>query len=96
MRKDESIMRLAKHKPELIQRFGITNLAFFSSTVRNEARPDSDIDALVSFDGSATSKCYWGVQFYREDLTGGAIDLVTNDGIRPEIRPYIEKELIRI
>lgn len=96
MRKDEALKLLAEHKPELIRRFGITDLALFGSTVRNEARPDSDIDVLVSFDGTATSKRYFGVQFYLEDLTGSAIDLVTNDGIRPEIRPYIEKELIRV
>lgn len=52
MRKDEALKLLSQHKPELIRRFGITDLALFGSTVRDEARPDSDIDVLVSFDGS--------------------------------------------
>jgi len=71
-------------------------LALFGSTVRDEARPDSDIDVLVSFDGQATSKRYFGVQFYLEDLMGRPVDLVTNKALRPQLRPYIEKELIHV
>jgi len=91
MRKDEALKLLAEHKPELVRRFGITDLALFGSTVRDEARPDSDIDVLVNFDGQATSKRYFGVQFYLEDLMGSPVDLVTNKALRPQLRPYIEK-----
>jgi len=96
MRKDEALKLLAEHKPELVRRFGITDLALFGSTVRDEARPDSDIDVLVSFDGQATSKRYFGVQFYLEDLMGSPVDLVTDKALRPQLRPYIEKELIHV
>lgn len=96
MRKDEALKLLTEHKPELIRRFGITGLALFGSTVRDEARPESDIDVLVSFDGPATSKRYFGVQFYLEDLMGHPVDLVTDDALRPQLRPYIEKELVRV
>ena len=96
MRKDEALKLLTQHKPELIRRFGITDLALFGSTVRNEARPDSDIDVLVSFDGPATSKRYFGVQFYLEDLMGSPVDLVTDKALRPQLKPYIEKELVHV
>jgi len=96
MRKDEALKLLTEHKPELVRRFGITDLALFGSTVRDEARPDSDIDVLVNFDGQATSKRYFGVQFYLEDLMGSPVDLVTNKALRPQLRPYIEKELIHV
>lgn len=96
MRKDEALRPLTQHKPELIRRFGITDLALFGSTARNEARPDSDIDVLVSFDGPATSKRYFGVQFYLEDLLGSPVDLVTDKALRPQLRPYIEKELVHV
>jgi hypothetical protein len=43
MRKDEALKLLTQHKPELIRRFGITDLALFGSTVRDEARRDSDL-----------------------------------------------------
>lgn len=96
MRKDEAIKLLSQHKPELIRRFGITDLALFGSTVRDTARPDSDVDVLVSFDGPATSKRYFGVQFYLEDLLGCPIDLVTDKALRPQLRPYIEASAIHV
>jgi predicted nucleotidyltransferase len=96
MRKDEVLKLLIQHKPELIRRFGITDLALFGSTVRDEARPDSDIDVLVSFDGPTTSKRYFGVQFYLEDLLGHPVDLVTDKALRPQLRPYVEASAIHV
>jgi predicted nucleotidyltransferase len=63
---------------------------------RDTARPDSDVDVLISFDGPATSARYFGVQFYLEDLLGCAVDLVTDKALRPELRPYIEKEAVHV
>ena len=87
---------LAQHKVELMRRFGVTDLALFGSTVRGTARPDSDVDVLVSFDGPATSQRYFGVQFYLEDLLGRPVDLVTAKALRPELRPYIEREATHV
>ena len=39
---------------------------------------------------------YFGVQFYLEDLFGCEVDLVTDKALRPEIRPYVEREAIRV
>ena len=62
----------------------------------NRARPESDIDIMVAFDGPATSKRYFGVQFLLEDELGHAVDLVTEKAMRPELRPYIEREAIDV
>jgi predicted nucleotidyltransferase len=83
-------------KPALIQQFGVTQLALFGSTARDEARDDSDVDILVSFDGPATSARYFGVQFLLEDSLGCTVDLVTDKALRPELRPFIEKEAIHV
>ena len=87
---------LAQHKVELMRRFGVTELALFGSTARGTARPDSDVDVLVSFDGPATSQRYFGVQFYLEDLLGRPVDLVTAKALRPELRPYVEREATHV
>jgi len=50
----------------------------------------------VAFDGPATSKQYFGVQFLLEDELGQSIDLVTEKALRSELRPFIEKEAINI
>ena len=59
-------------------------------------RSGSDIDLVVSFDGAATSQRYFGVQFYLEDLFGCPVDLVTDKALRPELRPYIEREAVNV
>ena len=74
----------------------MTRLALFGSTARDEAGPDSDVDVMVEFDGPATSERYFGVQFRLEDELGRAVDLVSNKALRPELRPYIEREAINV
>lgn len=96
MTKKETLVILARLKPELVKRFGVTRLALFGSTVRDEAKPGSDIDIVVSFDGPATSSRYFGVQFLLEDELGKTIDLVTEKAMRKELRPYIEQEAINV
>ena len=96
MKRTQALDILQKLKPELVKRFGITRLALFGSTVRDEAREDSDIDIIVSFDGPATSKQYFGVQFLLEDELGQSIDLVTEKALRPELKTFIENEAINV
>jgi len=96
VKSDETLKRLKAHKSILVQRFGVTELALFGSTARDAASPGSDMDILVTFDGPATSKRYFGVQFYLEDLFGRPVDLVTDKALRPELRPYIEREAIHV
>lgn len=96
MNRKQAIALLARSKPVLATRYGVTRLALFGSTARNAARSDSDIDILVAFDGPATFERYFGVQFYLEDLLGSPVDLVTEKALRPELRPFIEKEAVHI
>ena len=96
MGRDETLTLLRAHKAVLVQRFGVADIALFGSTVRDEATSGSDVDILVRFDGPATSKRYFGVQFYLEDLTGLSVDLVTDKALRPELRPYVEREAIYV
>lgn len=46
----------------------------------------------VRFDGPATADRYFGLQFYLEDLLGCPVDLATDKALRPELRPFIERE----
>lgn len=96
MTRTRTVQLLAQHKAHLCWRYGVTRLALFGSTARDEAREDSDIDILVGFDGPATSERYFGVQFYLEDLLGRPVDLVTEKALRPELRPYIEREAVHV
>jgi predicted nucleotidyltransferase len=96
MNRSRALQLLTEHKPVLAERFGVTALAVFGSTARDSAGDESDIDILVDFDGPATSNRYFGVQFYLEDLLGRRVDLVTEKALRRELRPFIEKEALRV
>jgi predicted nucleotidyltransferase len=44
----------------------------------------------------ATPSRYFGVQFFLEDLLGRRVDLVTDKALRPELRPYVEREAVHV
>lgn len=96
MNRQQALQALADAKSSLQQRFGVTRLALFGSTARDDVKSDSDVDVLVAFDGPATSTRYFGVQFYLEDLLGRPVDLVSERALRPELRAAVERDLVDV
>jgi predicted nucleotidyltransferase len=96
MQREVIISAIKQHRAEMMSRFAVRTLAVFGSVARDEERPDSDVDVLVTFDGPATSQRYFGVQFYLEDLLGRPVDLVTNKALRPELKPFVERDAIYV
>jgi predicted nucleotidyltransferase len=96
MKRLQTLEILKTIKPELVKQFGITKLALFGSTVRDEATENSDVDILIAFDNTATSAGYFGVQFYLEDNLGCVVDLITEKALRAELRPFVEKEAVYV
>ena len=94
--RDDVLAALRGCKAVLAERFGVEELTLFGSFARDGARADSDIDLLVRFDGPATPERFFGTQFHIEDLLGRPVDLATEGSVRVEIRPYVERDAIRI
>lgn len=96
MTRQRVLQILKAAKPVLAERYGVTRLALFGSTARGEAGLGSDVDVVVGFDGAATSERYFGVLFHLEDALECTVDLVTEKAMRPELRPYIEREAVNV
>lgn len=96
MDRQRTLELLRRTKPVLQARFGVSKLALFGSVARDAAGKGSDVDVLVAFDGPATSRRYFGVQFYLEDLLGSPVDLVSEKALRPELRQYVEQDQIHV
>ena len=96
MKKQDALEFFELHKPLFIEKFGVKRLALFGSTVRDEARADSDLDVLVEFEGGETYRNYFDLLFFLEDHLHCEIDLVCMDAVRPQLKPYIEKEAIYV
>lgn len=95
MKSEEIGRALKKHRKEL-SGWHVESLALFGSAARNEAGPSSDLDFVVEFQGRATFDRYMGLKIFLEDLFHRRVDLVTRQGIRPQLRPLIEKEAIHV
>jgi predicted nucleotidyltransferase len=81
---------------ELCQRWHIRELKLFGSQARGDARPDSDVDLMVSFDeGQKPSLSrFVGLIDELEVLFGRKVDLLTDQPIRnPYRRLSIERDL---
>ena len=96
MKKQDALNFLESHKQIIIERFGVKHLALFGSIVRDEAREDSDLDVLVEFEGGESYRNYFDLLFYLEDQLHCEIDLVSLDTVRPQLKPYIEKEALYV
>ncbi len=96
MNRDDAIRQLRALLPEAQQRFGVQSLRLFGSTARDQAKPDSDLDLLVLFDGPTTPEKLFGLQFFLEDHLHVSIDLVTEKALRPAFRPYVERDAVAV
>ena len=94
--REEVLALLRSHKEEMARRFHIVDLAVAGSIARDTATAISDADILVRFDGPADWRRFFGLQAYIEDLLGRPVDLVTDKALRAEIRPYMERDAIRV
>lgn len=96
MNRAETLQRLRTNKARLTREFGVVDRAFSGAVARDEAHTGSDVDILVKFDGPATSRRYFGLLFFLEDLLNCPVDLVTDKALRPALRPHVEREAIHV
>jgi len=91
------ILGLLKSRLQTIHAtFGVKDLMLFGSAARDEARPESDVDVLVDFERQPDFDRFMGLKFFLEDILKTKVDLVTREGLKPRMRPIIEKEAIRV
>jgi uncharacterized protein len=95
MNRDEIIARL-KSRSDDIARLDVAALSIFGSFARDTATAASDLDVLVRFAAKPTFDRYMDLKALLESVTGRRVDLVTEGALRPELRPQIEREAVRV
>lgn len=79
---------------EQIKKFGVKKIGLFGSFIRNQQKEKSDVDILVEFEkGMKTFDNYMELKFYLEKLLDCKVDLVIADALKPQIKPYVMKEI---
>lgn len=84
---------LAQLKPELHERFGVSEIGVFGSWVRGEQHQNSDIDLLVDFDRSVNLFDIMELQFFLEEKFATNIDVAPRDSLRKYIGQHIISEV---
>ena len=89
---EELVKELQSLLPELRQRYQVQSLEVFGSYVRGEARTDSDLDLLVTFNETPSLFKFVSLENYLEDQMGIQVDLVMKDSLKPAIGQRILAE----
>lgn len=95
MRRDEALKLLESRKADL-RRFGVKSLRLFGSVARDEAAEGSDVDLLVGFEKAPSFSNFMKLRIFLEDLLRVEVDLVTENGLRDRVRPYVERDAVRV
>lgn len=90
-----SKIELAKLK-KILKQQGVKSASLFGSFARGEATAKSDIDLLIDFGKGKTLFDLAGLKFTLEDAMGREVDLVTKSALKPAIRTYVMKDLVKI
>jgi len=87
---------LASSKPELRKRYKVRELGIFGSYSRGEQKKTSDVDILVRFSPNASLFDFVGLGNYLEERLKMKVDVVSERGIRPELKSSIVKDVVRV
>ena len=85
----EILSILKQHKEELRQKYHIRKLKIFGSYAEGRETPASDLDIIVEFDTVPTFIELVKIEQILSTLLGVKVDLLTEEGISPFIRPHI-------
>jgi uncharacterized protein len=96
MTSDEVTALLREHEAEL-KAAGVVRLSLFSSTVRGDRRPDSDIDLMAAFDANRRISLLdvAGIDLQLSELLGLPVDLVEEGALKPRVLKTVDAEVLR-
>jgi len=97
MTRSEAITYLTRYAGALKER-GATALYVFGSTVREDARPESDLDLFIDTDDTRKFSLFdlVGIKLFLEEALKTNVDVTTRDSLHPMLRADIEQSAVRV
>ena len=96
MTKEGIINILKSVKQEVRQQYKAELKGLFGSHSRDEQTKGSDIDVLVKFFPGATLLDLSGLANFLEQKLQSKVDVVSDQALREEIKPYVKNDLVEI
>lgn len=94
LNKETILQKLRTVKPDLEEKYNLTELALFGSYARDEQTEKSDIDIMVKMstpDFRNYSHIYHALE---EVFPGTVVQVVSRGAIRPQYFKYVEPDLL--
>ena len=87
---------LQAHKPYLAEKYGVVEIGVFGSYVRDEQRPDSDIDILIELERPPRISLIGLVELEHDlsDILGTKVDVAIKKNLRKRIGKRILNEVV--
>ena len=87
--KREAIIRIAG-------RHGATQVRLIGSVARGEARPDSDVDLLVTWSEGTSLLDQTALMLELEELLGRKVDIASDGWVKPAIRESVYRDAVAL
>ena len=87
--KREAILRIAA-------RHGASQVRLIGSVARGEARPDSDVDLLVTWSEGTSLLDQAALMLELESLLGRKVDIASDGWVKPSIRESVYRDAIAL
>jgi uncharacterized protein len=87
--KREAIVRIAASH-------GATQVRLIGSVARGEARPDSDVDLLVTWREGTSLLDHAALMLELESLLGRKVDIASDGWVKPSIRESVYRDAIAL
>ena len=90
----QKIAKIILDNTKIIKTYGVKRIGIFGSFLKHAENKKSDIDILVEFQkGKKLFDNYIELKFYLEKLFHRKVDLVIKEALKPEIEPYVIREV---
>ena len=77
-------------------RHGATDVRLIGSVARGEARPDSDVDLLVTWSEGTSLLNHAALMLELERLLGRKVDIASDGWVKPSIRNSVYRDAIAL
>jgi predicted nucleotidyltransferase/DNA-binding XRE family transcriptional regulator len=92
----QRLRRHQTHIKTIAAGHGVHHVRVFGSVARGTERPDSDVDLLIDLPPSVGLFALGRLRRELEDLIDAPVDLVPDDGLKPEVHVNVEADLVAL
>lgn len=92
--KDDILKLLRGQLPYLREAYGVKTIGLFGSCSRGEQNAESDVDLLVAFERPIGFFKFIALENHLAEKLGIKAELVTEDALKPLIKPSIMREVV--